>query len=546
MWAVYDGHGGAEVSSYLGRELHLRLQHQLCSGLAAAPQPQQPTPECREDACTQRYHQDTKSGQDCGVAAALRQAFADVDAEIMAATTAIERAASGGGPSALAADVEGGSSAPAAWDVGSTAVVAVVQWDRVARGGVPVPGGAGDTTEGTTRGGGAGEAGLNATAGLGQAAPSFRGGTLWVANLGNSRAVMCVRPGEVPYAASASGAPSPVEPATGPGAVRSSDLTPGMKGPNSTVAAGDGLGSSRNVGAGSLRTAGGAGGTAESAVERAARRRRAREAGGVGGRAQAASGPWQGAEEGHVRLLAVDLGRVHEMGDAGELRRVAEAGGGPPPTRPGATVPWSCNIRVSLYLLSRTHTGTLRSSACAPCRGAQVRKNLHAICIPCPVAGASSYRTCMLYRHALLRRPCLPQKPAYPACPLGAKPRLAGDLEVTRALGDLQYRPMGLSPLPELAGPWRLGRLQHAAHMQHGTEGTEDDSVTGDGEPVGENGGGDRRGGGRDITVDGGGEAGTDGSSGLVLLLVSDGVTEAMALQVRLGQKEHGVVYVPV
>ncbi len=348
IWAVYDGHGGAEVSSYLGRELHVRLQHQLCSGLTAAhqPSPQQPTPECREDVCSQEYDQDKGSGQGlrcCGVAAALRQAFADVDAEIAAATAAVERAASGGGPGALGADVEGGSSAPAAWDVGSTAVVAMVQWDRVARGGVSVPGGKEDTMEGTTGGGGATEGGGSATGGVGQAAASFRGGTLWVANLGNSRAVMCVRPGEVLYAASASGAPSPVGAAKGLAAARSGDPAAGLEGPNHTVAAGGGLGSARSVGTGNLRTEGDASGTAESAAERAARRRRAREAGGdaaAGSRAQRAGGPQQGPEEGHLRLLAVDLARVHEMVDEAELRRVEEAGGGgPPPTRPGGVYP---------------------------------------------------------------------------------------------------------------------------------------------------------------------------------------------------------------
>ncbi|EFJ45112.1 hypothetical protein VOLCADRAFT_94614 [Volvox carteri f. nagariensis] len=39
----------------------------------------------------------------------------------------------------------------------------------------------------------------------------------------------------------------------------------------------------------------------------------------------------------------------------------------------------------------------------------------------------------------------------------GATPRLMGDLEVSRAFGDLQYRQYGLSTEPDIAGPWRIG-----------------------------------------------------------------------------------------
>ncbi|GFR51227.1 hypothetical protein Agub_g13602, partial [Astrephomene gubernaculifera] len=38
----------------------------------------------------------------------------------------------------------------------------------------------------------------------------------------------------------------------------------------------------------------------------------------------------------------------------------------------------------------------------------------------------------------------------------GGKRRLQGDLEVSRAFGDLQYRPVGLSAHPDITGPWTL------------------------------------------------------------------------------------------
>ncbi len=143
-------------------------------------------------------------------------------------------------------------------------------------------------------------------------------------------------------------------------------------------------------------------------------------------------------------------------------------------------------------------------------------------------------------------------------CRAGGKPRLQGDLELSRAVGDLQYRPVGLIATPDVAGPWLLRREQGGA-SGGGPSSGEAASVAGEAEKVATGGEAERGEGaareqheaGEGVVADVSGagegvEAGLGGSVAeggggaegradgpLVLVLGSDGLFETLSEQVR-------------
>ena len=287
FWAVYDGHGGEAISDFLVRELHVQVQHHLCgNGSSSMTNDSIPPGE---------------AGSLLHVPQALVSAFAVVDKQVQQRDTgASGQAAAAGPPSDTAARAQArAAAAAAAWDCGSTAVVAVADWSRQ---------------------------------------------QLWVASLGNSRALACIAP---------------------------------------AVAAGAGI----------------------------------------------SKAAWE------ARVLSHE----HHPGMPLERQRI-EAAGGYISGLPGEARRWEYE-RPTRPCNATQHASGGASSG-------QVNTNRH-----------RHWRRA----HQVLMHDGLPDTihhalndPCLFVC-AGHQPRLMGDLEVSRAFGDLQYRPVGLSAIPDVSGPWHLG-----------------------------------------------------------------------------------------
>ncbi|KAG2490062.1 hypothetical protein HYH03_011527 [Edaphochlamys debaryana] len=292
IFGVFDGHGSPLVSAFLHRTLHLRLRRRLCAALAAS-HGRGPSPDLAYEA---------------SIRGAIQAAFAECDDSILRParlnsssdpslqaqeTRNSERAdqptPAGPGahgsvetePDGPAAEVLRAAAASVAWECGSTAVVAVLDYYHPHR------------LDGATDGGGGSSAG-----GASMGSADGDAASLWIASVGNSRAVLCTP-----------SPPPPPPPVPLPSAAAAA------------AAASDGASTARSR-SGSARAGGGGGG-----------------GGGAGG---------GGGGGGVSGMLAEDAAAVHEVAEESERRRVeAEGGRVEQPARPGGKPRLNGDLEVS-------------------------------------------------------------------------------------------------------------------------------------------------------------------------------------------------------